>query len=112
MEDRKKAILKIFDGADKNKLTIIDSVIDDFIYCEKQLKELRELPFIQVNKSNPALQKITPAAKLYKDFLNQYSNLIKIMINCIPEEATEEDKSVITDFFKNQKKFMETRTIK
>ncbi len=103
--DRKEEILKMFDDNNQKSLKVINELIDDFIYLEEQLKELRTLPKIIINKQNPALQKLTPAAKLYKEYLVQYSNLIRIILSSITEEVSEEDDSAISSFFKNQEEF-------
>ena len=44
-------------------------LIDEVLYLENQLNTLRKLPKIRVNPNNPEQQKITPAAKLYKEYL-------------------------------------------
>lgn len=103
--ERKEEILKLLDNNNTKSLKIVSEVIDDFVYLEEQLKELRKLPKIIVNKENPALQKMTPAAKLYKEYLVQYSNLIKIILSAVEEDVSEEDESVINQFFKNQEEF-------
>ena len=46
---------------------------------EKQLEYLKGLPQINVNPNNPYQQKTTPAAKQYKEFLQQYINCIKVL---------------------------------
>jgi len=102
---RKDEILKLLNGQSEKSIKVIEEIIDDFVYLEEQLKELRALPKILVNKENPALQKLTPAAKLYKEYLVQYSNLVKIILSAVEEEVTEEDESVISQFFKNQENF-------
>ena len=103
--DRKEEILKLIDNNNTKSVKVISELIDDFVYIEEQLKELRKLPQIVVNKENPSMQKLTPAAKLYKDFLIQYSNLIRIILSVVEEEVTEDDESVINQFFKNQEEF-------
>lgn len=104
--DRKEEILQLIDNNNTKSVKVISEIIDDFVFLEEQLKELRKLPQILVNKENPALQKLTPAAKLYKEYLVQYSNLVKIILSAIDEEVTEDDESVINQFFKNQEEFI------
>ena len=103
--ERKEEILSFINNDNTKSVKLIGEIIDDFVFLEDQLKELRKLPQIMVNKENPALQKITPAAKLYKDYLIQYSNLIKIILSAIEEEVTDSDDSPISDFFKRQEEF-------
>lgn len=63
----------------EDSLDLVSSVIDDVIFLEAQLDELRKLPFIQVHPKDPTKQRNTPAAKMYKEFLQQYINCIKMM---------------------------------
>ena len=88
---RKQRLLKLFESVDKDTLTVITPLIDDVVFLEGQLNELRKLPFIRVNPSNPAQQKATPASKMYKEFLQQYNNCIKILCSVITRSDIEED---------------------
>ena len=58
---------------------LVSSVIDDEVFLEQRLTELKALPFIQVNPKNTMQQRSTPAAKQYKEFLQQYINCIKVI---------------------------------
>lgn len=60
-------------------LDLVDEVLDEVVFLENKLAELRELPFIQVNPKNPMQQRNTPAAKMYKELLQQYINCIKMI---------------------------------
>lgn len=73
---RKENLIKALEGAD---MVLIENVIDEVIFLEKQLKALKKLPFIKVNPDNPAQQRATPAQKQYKELLQQYNNLIKLL---------------------------------
>lgn len=72
--DRKEELLNIV-GDDK----IILKLVDEVIFIERQLDYLKQLPQINVNPNNPYQQKATPAAKQYKEFLQQYTNIIKVL---------------------------------
>ena len=61
---------------------LVGKVIDDIVFLENKLTEIKELPFIEVHPQNPMRQRSTPAAKMYKEFLQQYINCIK-MIECV-----------------------------
>lgn len=56
---------------------LILPMVDEVLFLETQLTELKKLPFIQVNPKNAMQQRSTPAAKQYKEFLQQYINCIK-----------------------------------
>lgn len=88
--NRKDELLKIFDQIEDTK-DIILPMIDDVVFLEDQLQELRKLPFIRVNPQDPSMQKPTPAAKQYKELLQQYNNCIKILTGILRKDAPEED---------------------
>lgn len=61
------------------------------LFIEGQLEKLEKLPMIKVNPNNPEQQKTTPAAKLYKEFLQQYTNIIKVISHATSTDNDEED---------------------
>jgi hypothetical protein len=73
---RRDELIKI---VPEDSLELVSSVIDDVVFLEEQLTELKKLPFIQVNPKNTMQQRSTPAAKQYKEFLQQYINCIKMI---------------------------------
>ena len=58
-------------------------LLGEIVFLEERLTELKKYPFISVNPKNPAQQKPTPAAKQYKEFLQQYNNCIKILLGVL-----------------------------
>lgn len=89
--DRKQELIRVFNGIDEAKKTIVLPLIDDVVFIEDQLTNLKKLPFIKVHPSNPDLQKPTPAAKQYKELLQQYNNCIKILCSLLSnDDAVEE----------------------
>lgn len=102
---RKEELLKIFDQIEDTK-GIILPMIDDVVFLEQQLDQLRKLPFMKVNPQNPAQQKPTPAAKQYKELLQQYNNCIKILTGILRKDAPEED-SPLRAFLNARKKALE-----
>lgn len=69
-----------------------EQLIDEILFLEGKLKELKSMPFLAVNPKNKSQQKATPAAKLYKELLQQYNNSMKLLIRiCGGFEDVEED---------------------
>ena len=87
---RKEELLRVFDQIEDRK-SIILPMIDDVVFLEQQLQDLRKLPFIKVNPADPSKQKPTPAAKQYKELLQQYNNCIKILAGILRKDAAEDD---------------------
>ena len=75
MISREKELLSLIDH---DKLLI--PLISDMVNLEEQLTYLRTLPMIKVHPKDPSRQKATPAAKLYKESLQQYTNIIRILM--------------------------------
>lgn len=84
---RRESLLQII-GQDNNLLL---QLVDEVIFLETQLADLKKLPFIRVNPKNPALQKATPASRQYKEMLQQYTNCIKTIARISGQDETEED---------------------
>lgn len=78
----------------EDSLELVKSVIDDVCYLETQLQILKQLPFIEVNPKNPMKQRSTPAAKQYKEFLQQYINCIKMIESVIYRDKRLEGEQV------------------
>ena len=92
--NRKEELTKIFDSVDDNIKKIIFPMIDDVVFLEIQLNELKKLPFIEVHPNNSMLQRPTPAAKQYKELLQQYNNCVKILCSVIRKTAGDEPDPV------------------
>lgn len=87
---RKEELIKIFEEVENSK-DIILPLIDDVVFLEQQLDQLRKLPFIKVHPQYPDIQKSTPAAKQYKELLQQYNNCIKILTGIVRKDGHEEE---------------------
>lgn len=83
---RKEELLKLLN----NDITY-EPLITEMVYLESQLDELRNLPKIKVCPTDKSRQKTTPAAKLYKEYLQQYTNIVRILIKVTGADETEED---------------------
>jgi hypothetical protein len=78
----------------EDSLDLVNDVIDEVIFLEGKLTELKDLPFININPKNPMQQRSTPAAKMYKEFLQQYINCIKMIEYVIYKEKRLEGDEV------------------
>ena len=83
---RREELLKAID----NDISLI-SLVEDMVYLEGELEKLRKLPMIRVNPKDNSQQKATPASKMYKDFLQQYSNIVKILIRATGADVSDDD---------------------
>ena len=77
---RKDEILKYIRENRPNDVSFLSPLIDDVVFLEDRLKELRKNPFIETHPVDKTKQRATPSAKLYKELLQQYNNCVKIII--------------------------------
>lgn len=82
-EKRRAEYDDLFRNVDETEKRLVDKLIDECIYYEEQMESLRQLPFISVNPRNTAQQKMTPAAKLYKEYATSYMNALRILLNIL-----------------------------
>lgn len=101
---REKEIYKAMGKISENEKELIAPLVKDVCFLEDKLDELKKYPFIAVNPNNNVQQRTTPAAKQYKEMLQQYINCLKVLISFI-EEKDEGKESLfrkwITDRQKN-----------
>lgn len=83
---RRDKIIKYIDNND-----MLIPLVDRLLFLEKRLEELEKLPLIKVNPENPEQQKTTPAAKMYKEYLQQYINAIKAIEKSTDANEGEEE---------------------
>ncbi len=83
---RKEELLKLIDY----DIALVP-LIDEVVYLEGQLDYLRDLPKIKVHPTDTSKQKLTPAAKLYKEMLQQYTNIIRILLRATGTDENEEE---------------------
>lgn len=88
--DRKTELLAMFDDVADAKGLILP-LIDDVVFLEARLQELRALPFLRIHPKDPSQQKPTPASRQYKELLQQYNNCIKILAGILRKDAAEEE---------------------
>lgn len=90
-ETRIRELQAIFAGIDDGMRQMVQPLIAETAYLEGELDSLRKLPKIRVHPTDPQRQQATPAAKQYKEFLQQYTNCIKTLTNVLRREEPEEE---------------------
>lgn len=89
---RREQLDEIFKDIDPNEKSLVNNLLDEVVFLEKQMKYLKTLPFIRVHPKNPAIQETTKAAKQYKEFSQSYMNAIRILCSLLHKvEGEEED---------------------
>lgn len=103
---RKEELQKIFASVGENEKQIVINLIDEVVFLEKNLTELKKQPFIKYHPTNKNLSKQTAAGKMYKEMLQQYNHTIKLLLSVLKNESGAED-SPLQSFLKkiNEKGF-------
>lgn len=99
--NRRKQLDDIFRDVGDDKKQLVDRLLDEVVYLEGQMEELKKLPFLAVHPENPARQKVTPAAKLYKECSQSYMNAIRILagvLNKVETSAQDDLMSMLEQF--------------
>lgn len=102
MKDRKKQLLKIFEGVDESQRVLVDNLIEEMLFQEEQLKKLRKLPFIRVHPKNSARQETTSAQKQYKEISQSYTNIIRVLLSIL-NKSEGVDYDPVAEFLKEMK---------
>lgn len=90
LSKRKEELLKICQSLDETAKNATSQLIDHIVFLESQLETLKTYPFIEINPNNPMQQRPTPAAKQYKELLQQYNNCLKLLISAAQKNDGEE----------------------
>ena len=81
--DRLNELNAIVNTIDDEKAGLLRPIVENIVYMESRLTELRALPQIRIDKNNPSRQQATPAAKLYKETMQGYTNAVKILLTAL-----------------------------
>lgn len=90
---RKAEYDRIFRAVDEDERDFVEKLICECVWYEEQMDDLKKLPFIAVHPKRPELQRVTPAAKLYKEYATSYMNAMRILLNVLRkvESAAQDD---------------------
>ena len=101
--ERREELLSIIrrDGSDNEKKA--RRLIEELLFIETQLETLKALPFLKINPKNPAQQKATPAAKQYKELLQQYNNGLKLLFKISGDLDEAEEESPLRKWVKSRR---------
>ena len=86
MSTREKELLSLI-----GHYKLLIHLVSDMVTLEEQLEYLRTLPKIKVHPKDPTKQKATPAAKLYKESLQQYTNILRILMRATGTDVDDEE---------------------
>lgn len=88
--NRLEELKGLFETVEEDKQKLAQQLIEEAEFLEGRLAELRKLPFIKVHPDDPQRQKRTEASKLYKEHIQSYCNVIKILNSILQKNSIEE----------------------
>ena len=100
--DRKSEFLSLLKDGKRDELKA-RQLIDELVFLEKQMQDLKKYPFIAVNPKNPAQQKPTAASKQYKELLQQYNNSLRLLLRITGDIGETEEESPLRAWLKSRK---------
>ena len=103
---RRSELDTALNGITSEVKAVISPLIDEVIFIEKNLEELKKLPFIAVNPNNPQQQRYTVAYKQYKELFQQYTGAVKILLGVVDDKAEGKD-SPLQQYFKRRMEELE-----
>lgn len=87
--DRKKELL---DLVGKENKALLLPYVEEVIFIEGQLKELKKDGFMKSHPNNPAIKKRDKdAMRQYKEFFQQYTNAIKTINSIIGTDESDSE---------------------
>ena len=90
--ERRKELEEIFENVSTNERKLVNNLIEEVIFLEERMTELKKLPFLRIHPKNSARQETTAAAKQYKECSQSYMNAIRILVGIIhKQDGSEED---------------------
>lgn len=90
---RKDQFNTILSSVSDEERQIVDRLVDEVIFLEQRMDEVKRLPFVAVNPKNPQQQRTTSAAKIYKECSQSYMNAIRILLGVVRKvDASAEDE--------------------
>lgn len=91
---RREELNDIFKNIEENQKKLVNPLIDEVVFIEQQMKDLKKIPFIKIHPEDNTKQKQTTAAKQYKELSQSYMNAIRILSSLLKNEEGEESDLV------------------
>lgn len=87
MNDRKKELLSLC----KKGKTEVSQLVDEILFIESRLQEIKELPFYKIHPTDNLKQKLLPAGRIYKDMIQQYNQCLKVFASLTGNDMEKEE---------------------
>ena len=101
-------IKKLYKDLDKDKIKVVEGLIQEASFMKLTLHELREDLFKNgmtelYENGAQVIKRERPEAKIYATMIQRYSNVMKQLIDYMPEEKQKAEKDELKEFLKRRK---------
>ena len=100
--ERLEELQGITSKIDNEQRAVVAPLLENIVFMESRLAELRTMPHIRTHPVDKARQEITAAGKQYKETMQAYTNAIKIVMSALYRAggggAAEELLNKLKDF--------------
>lgn len=96
-----ETIKSYFENLDADKRQFAYDTVDEYLFFRERINELKKYPYIQVNAKNPEKQRLTPAAKLIKEYsqiIDAKRNTLLRMLYRVENSAADELLAKLSEF--------------
>ena len=100
--ERKAELLSLLKNGNQDEVKA-GRLIEEIVFLEQKMAELKQYPFIAVNPKNPAQQKPTAASRQYKEFLQQYNNSMRLLLRISGDIGETDEESPLRAWLKSRK---------
>ena len=92
MNEYGEKLKTLFQDIPEPQRTLANDAIDEYVFFIEKINELKKLPYIRVNVRDNSIQKLTPAAKLIKEYSQALDNKRKMLFSIVKaNNATDDD---------------------
>ena len=101
-------IKKLYKDLEKDKVKVVEGLVTEASFMKLTLQELREDLFkngmTELYENGPqVLNRERPETKIYSTMIQRYSNVMKQLIDYMPEEEQKEENDELKEFLNRRK---------
>ena len=101
-------IKKLYKDLEKDKVKVVEGLITEASFMKLTLQELREDLFkngmTELYENGPqVVNRERPETKIYSTMIQRYSNVMKQLIDYMPEEKQKEENDELKEFLNRRK---------
>lgn len=101
-------IKKLYKDLEKDKVKVVEGLITEASFMKLTLQELREDLFkngmTELYENGPqVVNRERPETKIYSTMIQRYSNVMKQLIDYMPEEEQKEENDELKEFLNRRK---------